>query len=87
MYFLELLELPSFLLILPSPLFIISLNELLKSVSANLPYEMRRKPDCSKIVELPLSMLTMDHLEPLMYRANFRSNLQTGEKALKKVCQ
>ena len=46
---------------------------------------MRRKPDCSKIVELPLSMVAMDHLEPIMYRANFRSNLHTGEKGLRKV--
>ena len=50
-----------------------------------LPKEWKKQPFCTDIVDLPLSMAAMDHLDPIMYRANFRRNPSTGEKGLRKV--
>lgn len=47
--------------------------------------EVRKRPNCSHVADLPHSMLTMDHLEPIMYRANFRRIPQLGERNLRKV--
>ena len=51
----------------------------------DLPAEVKRRPYCTDIVDLPHSMATMDHLEPIMYRSNFRDNPQMGERGLRKV--
>ena len=62
-----------------------SVAKLFASVPLELPYYMQRPPRCTDIVELPYSMAAMDHLEPIMYRNNFRTSLEHGEKGLKKV--
>ena len=68
-----------------SPSFSDSVAKLFASVPLELPYYMQRPPRCTDIVELPYSMAAMDHLEPIMYRNNFRTSLEYGEKGLKKV--
>ena len=55
------------------------------SIPMDLPQEFRRRPYCTEVVDLPHSMATMDHLEPIMYRANFRRNPSLGERGLRKV--
>ena len=67
------------------PSFSDSVAKLFASVPLELPYYMQRPPRCTDIVELPYSMAAMDHLEPIMYRNNFRTSLEYGEKGLKKV--
>ena len=69
----------------PPPSFSDSVAKLFASVPLELPYYMQRPPRCTDIVELPYSMAAMDHLEPIMYRNNFRTSLEYGEKGLKKV--
>ncbi len=62
-----------------------SVGNLFTSIPVELPKEWRRQPHCTDIVDLPLSIASMDHLDPINYRANFRRNPNTGEKGLAKV--
>ena len=62
-----------------------SVGKLFASVPLDLPDYMQNPPRCTDIVELPYSMASLDHLEPIMYRNNFRTSLDHGEKGLKKV--
>lgn len=62
-----------------------SVRDLFSGVPVDLPPELKQRPYCTEIAELALSMATMDHLDPIMYRGNFRRNPHLGERGLRKV--
>ena len=65
---------------------LLSFEELFAAISTPLPLTLQQLPRCVNIVELPLSMSALDHLEGVAKRHTHNYvNEQAAEKGLLKV--